>query len=318
MQPSRPRALRPGQPGTPPPKPSPPSRSAAPAAAPSQAEVAATALPLLDAAVFRPDQKATQKAATKGPEAVEKLERRSRQQAVQLVNSVRLLAPAVLAAMLPGGTDLEQAERFARWAALAREKAARCVSHWALETEDVSWVQAAIERLLAEHPAMLDDAFPDTLLANLPSQVPLPPPAWMPLQSAAPLALLQGLAPVQRVQLAFPLGRVSPEEDLLSAARTLAEAGQDAAMELLDPAASTEIRTAVFAATVAEAGKTLAQVWMHAGQAFQSQVQKRSAAEQARWEQAHPEGADLEPVFQAFRESAARLRRLAQLSRPRG
>lgn len=129
--------------------------------------------------------------------------------------------------------------------------------------------------------------------------------------------MLNALGPVSQAQLEFDLSRKNPEADLQTATRVLAEAAQDAVMELADSTSPADVRLTIFSAALQEAGKTMAWFWRSHGKKLKEHTNARSKAEQEIWKRAHPEGEDLEPVFKAFSEHSARLRRLARVARPR-
>jgi len=272
-------------------------------------------VPLVDAGVFEPDATALQKAADKGQ--LEKLEEKTRHQVLNALHSLSLLAPGVLVAMRGARSDDEQVERFHAWAEQVRASAQQWVQSWPVAEEDRAWVAAALERVVATHPGLAKPASMEVLMRLAFEQTPAPPVPGLPLPVAGPLAMTTALAEVSRAQQAFPLGRPSPEADLEAVARVLAEAGQDAVAELVPPTGTQEVRVTVFSTSVELAGKTLAQFWNQAGQEFLARLRERSVTEQQVWEAAHPEGVDLEPLFQKLREHGARLRRLALLARPK-
>lgn len=275
------------------------------------------AAPVIEARVFVPDTVALEKAQARGDKALLKAQQRARERALHAVHVLPLLTPGVLVAMSALGPEEEQPQRFVDWMAQVRERAAAWLERWDVAPEDKPWVLAALERVVAEHPELETPARFDAVMAAALEHAPPPFSPVLPASVAAPLALLQALAPVQRVQAAFGLGRPHVEEDLEMATRLLAEAGQDAVAELVDPVAPEEVRVVVFVGAVVAAGKTLAQLWMSHGHHVQLQARGRTRTEQEAWEQAHPDGEDLRPVFSAFQQHASRLRRLARLARPR-
>lgn len=287
----------------------------APATPPPSAP--AVAVPLLEGELFEPDPVQVAKLEKKSAAAQTRAQAKSRQEAIQSVHMVRLLAPAIARAMCQAETEEDQIQAFVGMADSARAHAQRCVRAWGVDEADEPWVAAALERTFMEHPGLVGQANPLAFIESIPAHLPPPPPSWMPLSVSAPVALLQALGPVARAQAEFSLGRASVEEDLASASRLLAEAGQDAVLELVDPTATSELRTTVFCSVVADAGESLAYLWRAHGRAFEAQEKARTHAQQEVWKRAHPEGGDLEPVFQAFREHAARLRRLARAARPK-
>lgn len=272
-------------------------------------------VPLLDAAPFEPDAQALRKDAEKG--TTEKTEEKTRAQVLHAIHSLALLAPGVVEAMAASASEDDQVERFRAWSLHVRERAAEWAGRWPVDEADLPWVTAALERIVATHPRLLRAEHTDVLMALAFEQCPPPTQAGLPLQVAAPVAMATALAWVGRAQLAFPLGRPDPVNDLEAAARVLAEVGQDAVSELVPPAGSQELRVTVFVAAVEQAGQTLAQFWRQAGQELAAKASQRTKEEQRIWEAANPEGVELEPVFQKFREHGARLRRLALLARPK-
>lgn len=275
-------------------------------------------LPLVDRKLLEPSIATLVKLEARGPQALEKAQQKSREQAIQTIHALRLLAPGVLAAGLGSANGPDQVSRFLEWMAGVQEAARRGAEKWGVEPSDRPWIQGSLERVMAENPSLVGSDKALSLLMGLAEGLAPPPTLpWLPSDAQAPLALLQALAPVQRVQKAFPFGRLQPEKDLEEAARLLVEAGQDAVLEMVDPASSSEVRLTVFVAAVTEAGKTMAQVWMHHGQMAQASAQGRTDSDRALWERAHPEGEAIGPVFKDFQEMMARLRRLARLARPR-
>lgn len=308
--PPRPRKTAPPQPAFGAPRRPPP---AAPKA-PSQPLVEE---PAVDAALFQPDPGHEARQQKKTPATRERAEIKVREQALLAVASMQRLAPLVTRAMAQEQAQEQQVACFARAVSGLREKARDWARRWGASPEDEAWVTAALEAILAAHPSLADLPDLGAFAAALPSHLPPPPARWLPLEVAAPVALMEALAPVASIQAIHGLGRHQPHADLAAAARLLAEAGQDAILELVDAGADTSLRTAVFAAVVAASGQVLAALWQAHAQALQEQRRQRSLSAQALHDQAHPDGEDIQPIFQAFVEHAARLRRLARIARPK-
>ena len=293
--------------------PAPQSKSSAPASDPTPGVTA----PLLDGSFFEPDPAQVAKQEKKSAPVQARAQAKSRQEAIQSVHMIRLLAPLIAQAMTQDASEEDQVKAFVDAAQSARDSALSCVGRWAVAPADEPWVVAALERTFMEYPGLAGLENLPGFVEGIPAHLPAPPPSWMPLSVAAPVALLQALGPVALAQMEFGMGRSTPDEDLASASRLLAEAGQDAVLELVDPAATSELRTAVFCAAVSHAGESLAHFWRAHGAQLELKATERTHAKQDVWNRAHPSGADLEPVFQAFREHAARLRRLARAARPK-
>ncbi len=272
-------------------------------------------VPLIDAAPFEPDASALRKAQAKGQ--TEKLEEKTRAQVLQALHALTLLAPGVLDSMAAYPDETHQIERFQAWSEHVRERAAQWAQRWPVEPADLPWVTAALERVVATNPRLLQASHADLLMDLALQHAPPPPSPGLPLEVAAPLAVMTALAYVERAQAAFPLFRPAPGLDLEAAARVLTEVAQDAVSELVPPTGSQEVRVSVFVAALEQGGQTLALLWRQAGVELNERIRERTAVEQSAWETANPEGIDLEPVFQRFREHGARLRRLALLARPK-
>lgn len=303
-----------------------PSRAVAPPKAPAAKAAPPAAAPVvpppppLDAAPFQPDAATVRKLGAKGGKALAAAQEKSRTQALQALHSLRLLGPgltAVLGAVDGKAPPADQAAAFVGWVGRIQAQARTWAGQWEVPEADRPWVEAALERILAESPSLLDSPLLDKAADWAQALAPPPPTPALPLATAAPLALLQGLAPVLRVQAAFPLGRATPDADLEAVSRLLVEAGTDAIQDLVDPAAAADVRLAVFTAVVADAGKTLAQAWVAFADAHEAQWRRKTAAEQQAWSQAHPEGVALEPLFEQFQDFCARLRRLTRAARVR-
>jgi len=312
--PSRPQRFPSTRPSLPPPGRAAPATEVKVDQTPSPA-AAEVEIPLLEMASFLPDESALQKAVDKG--TLQKTETLTRAQALQALHSMSLLAPGVLDALHSSANEEEQVDRFRVWAERVRQMAVEWAQRWPVATEDLPWVIASLERVVATHPRLTQAKQMDLLMDLAMNTSPPPAVPGPALPVAAPLALATALARVQRAQTACPMGRPRPDEDLEAVARLLAEAGQDAIAELVGPTGSQEVRTTVFCSVVEEAGETLAHMWRLMGQAFAARVRERSVAEQHTWEVANPDGVDLDPLFVRFREHGARLRRLASLARPR-
>lgn len=263
----------------------------------------------------RPSQ-AQAKLDKKTPAARAKAEQKSLDVAIALVSALEHLAPAIAAALSSEPTEEAQVDRLVAWLEQCDRQAEAVAVAWGASPEALDWVRSQVARILSAHPSLARWPGLISLVAALPSHAASPEPVAMDLDIAAPLALLEALAPVQRAQVVLPLGRSHPEKDLERLARVLSDAGRDAVLELLDPMSSSELRQAVFCAVLPEAGKTLAQCWVRYGQQIQAQHQARTDAERKFWVQANPDGAPLEPVIEAFQEHSARLRRLARLAKP--
>lgn len=277
-------------------------------------------VPELDAKTFEPDVSTIKKLNAKGPKALAAAQTRGREQSIQTLHSLRLLAPGVLSVMsqLPDPAPVEeQAAHFTTWATQIRERASQWAERWNVAPEDTPWVSAALERILAENPGLMKATILDEAVSWAATHQPPPSSAFIPLGVGAPLALLQALGPVQRAQAAFPLGRKDLEADLAQAGRLLLEAGTDAINELVEPATPGDVRILVFSSVVADAGKTLAQLWVAYAQDHLAKWRLKTIAEQELWLAAHPQGVTLEPLFQQFQEFGARLRRLTRAARLR-
>ena len=311
----------PGLPGRPPSRPA-PSRSEEVDAPHAEPAVGST-LPLeglLDGKALEMDSATLSKLTSKGGKALEKAQEKAHNNALQVAHALQLMAPGVLAVMTHpgvGSSEAEQAGALVDWFESVRSKAAAWVEAWGLEEEDKPWAQAALERLVAEYPALPEGPVISRLLELARTHTPPPPLPYMPLQAAASLALFEGLAAVQRAQVRHGLGRRSIDEDLESVARLLVESGTDALAELLDPATSGEVRVAIFAAAVTQAGRTLEALWDAYARTQLASWRLKSGPEQELWKKANPEGVPLEPLFQQFQEANARIRRLARAARVR-
>lgn len=299
--------------------PSRPSRRHAPSDAEPSPSDQGSEMPvsLVDATVFEPDPEQVEKLKKKSVNVQAKTEAKTRQEAIQAVHVMHLLAPAICRAMAEGASEDQQVQYFMEQTVQARAAAARMVDAWKVPEDDKDWVAAAMERVFMEHPALLGISDMTGILNALPGQAPPPPSPWLSPPVAAGVAMLNALGSVAQAQMEFNLSRKNPEADLQAATRVLAEAAQDAVMELADPTSTADVRTTIFSAALQEAGKAMAWLWRAHGERLREHANARSKAEQEIWKRAHPEGEDLDPVFRAFSDHSARLRRLARLARPR-
>lgn len=317
--PARPPKL-PGRPVVAPaPSRSPPSAPAAGRRAEAEPPVVLE-LPGVDAKLFEPDGATIKKLTDKDPKSLAKVQAKSREQVIQTVHALRLLSPGVLGVMaseVSAASEPEQAERFASWMAKVREAAREWASAWSVSPDDLPWVTAALERFLAEHPQALEQPALLRVTDWVQAHASPPPAGYLPVSISAPLALLQALGPVQRVQSAYPLGRRHAEADLEAVAGLLVEAATDAVNELVEPAAPGDVRALVFSSVLADSGKTLAQLWVAFAQSNAAKWRLKTKQEQEFWHQANPNGVDLQPLFEQFQDFSARLRRLTRAARLR-
>lgn len=277
-------------------------------------------LPGVDSKIFEPDPATLRKLNAKGPKALEKAQAKSREQVVQIIHALRLLSPGIVGVMtssLNNGSEPDQAQQFAAWVGEIRQQAADWAARWEVAEEDLPWVTASLERFLAEHPGAANTPLLEHVTEWVGAHVPPPPANYIPVSAAAPLALLQALGPVQRVQAAYPLGRREPERDLEMIAQLLVEAATDAVNELVEPAAPNDVRSVVFTSVLVDSGKTMAQLWVSFAQTHLNKWRQKTAAEQELWHKANPHGVGLEPLFEQFQSFSARLRRLTRAARLR-
>lgn len=277
-------------------------------------------LPGVDSKLFEPDPATLRKLNAKGSKALERGQSKSREQVIQTIHALRLLSPGIVTVMTSGqnnGSEGDQSQQFATWVDTLRQQAADCAARWGVAEEDLPWVTAALERFLAEHPGAAEGTVLERALEWVSAHAPPPPSSYVPINAAAPLALLQALGPVQRVQAAYPLGRREPERDMEQIAQLLVEAATDAVNELVEPAAPSDVRSVVFTSVLADSGKTMAQLWVSFAQAHGAKWRLKTAAEQEMWHKANPHGVALEPLFEQFQDFSARLRRLTRAARLR-
>ena len=273
---------------------------------------------LLDSKTLEVDSTTLKKLTAKGGKALEKAQEKARENALQTSHALLLMAPGVVEVMLSksvGSTEADEAGALVEWFSEIHAKAAEWVDAWALEEEDRGWAQAALERVLAEHPLLAKASNIEDILALARTHVPPPPQPYMPVQASTCLALFEGLAAVQRAQAKQGLGRRTVTDDLERITRLLVEAGTDTVNELLDPATSGEVRVAVFSSAVAQAGRTFEVLWLAYAQTNLATWRMKTTPEQELWKKANPEGIALEPLFDQFQEAMARIRRLARAAR---
>lgn len=248
-----------------------------------------------------------------------------RQKAIQTMNAVRLLGPAIRAAVQNGGTDEEQAARFVALLQKANVSAqdfcvrmglnpAEARNRWAMNTLERLFVEAGTPEGIEAGPELIGAA----VAAAQARAVEKDKEGWEDVGNRVSVqaALLKGMVPVWRAQAGFNFFRdASRDADLQAAAQLLIDTAGEALLRLASPMTPPAERRTLIQVLIEEAGAILGGIWEEeAARARHAMAQHKTNL--AAWRKANPSGLPLDQVWKRYREQVGRLVKLATLVRP--
>lgn len=271
--------------------------------------------PLLSLQIFEPDEKEMQKVLKKTAVAQTKIREKNMSSAIQTVHALSLLAPGIVSAMAYGTDEKEQSEVFIRWTEAIRKKSEIWCEQLEVKEEDKQWVIGSLERILAENPNL--NGFSDIgfLKEVLEKVTPPPQREWTSLEVSISLAVLDAMGDIQKAQISYPLRRKDVERDLKDCVQMMLEVAQDGLLELVEKSSSSELRKVVFVHLVQNLGKGLAAIWESYGKNPRYNLKFRNASDEEIWNINHPDGLDLQPIYNDFHSFAMRLLRLSKMAK---
>ena len=243
--------------------------------------------------------------------------------ALRTMNAVRMLAPVLARVAAEGGSDEDQAHRFASAMAQAHALAvdAALVLGFDSAAEGDRWAVNVLERTFAQ--ALSGN------LSNPPGRevvralatsarkgaTDMPPYQDLPEDTALTMARIQAMGPVLRAQLAFDFAR--PRDTTIAEVLTCLDEevvkGVDA---LAEPLAGAAERRTLFSVLAQEGGEFMAEAWQHEAAKAITALRKKSQAERDAWKVANPQGLPIETVLARFRQHMTRLTKLTKQLRP--
>lgn len=276
-----------------------------------------------DATALMPDAQALHQREQQSPSTVGQEIGDARTRAVQAMNAVRLLTPALRASVREGGSDQEQAARFVALMERANTSAQKACARWGLEADHLNnrWAMNSLERVFVEAMAGQPDPGPgealvDALVTAADARQ-CRREEWAELSDAATVqaALLKGMVPVWRAHRQFDF--LAPGETLLQeCAQKLLDAAASGVVQLVSPLTPASERRTLFQIFVEEGGEVLSDVWSAQAAIAKRAMAGKSAQAILAWRQANPQGLPMDPVWRAFQQQMARLIKLSGSSRP--
>lgn len=302
---------------------------------PSASEAQATSLPqpqattddlVYDSSVLHRDEDQAAAIERRQPSNFSRAENEARVKAVRSINAIRLLSPALRAALDAGPEEEAQVNRFTQLMDQANQSAAEAVVTLGLTPDKPRdrWAMNVLERVFVEALAGPPTHTPSPGLARLVSvageaRAVVNPDAdkpSLPLSPAIRLSLIKALMPVWRAQTEFDFFRQDQSADLHEAASRLLDQTLLAVKTLVDPLTADDERLSVFRAVLEESGTMLAHAWHTETVKARRVLEGRSAADLKRWRASNPSGFPLEKVWLEFETQMGRLVRLSGLARP--
>lgn len=278
------------------------------------------------ASALRQDGKARSKLAQQDPGALAQHEQLARTHALRTLNGLRMIAPALREAVSGAANQEEQSARFVELIRTAHAFAVRGCQYLDLDPalDKNRWAVAMLERL---YTTTFADRAPEASIAESLYKLAIEAAAERGEDRVVPpvvedttlvrQALVRGMGPVVREQVAFPFFRPDAAADIDWAAQLLMDACEQVMAEHVLPLTGDSERQTMLASLLEEGGLLLAQAWRLEAELAKASVRSRSKEQMTRFLQANPSGLPLDRVAQAFRQQMARMSRLMKVPRPR-
>lgn len=255
------------------------------------------------------------------PLAIPQIEADARQRAIQIMNVIRLLSPAISVAMNEEKEDLAQAQLFNNIMNYSHQMA--LITGRLLGADDKNkfdkWIFNYLERVYSESVCSGKSLRKEInielvkCIIKKADENKTYKEKFIPLPSDVSLnmALLKAMTPVIVEQEKFSFFR-DKEKDKDVLVDMIYENCGEMVNDILDPLAKKEERITLFQILSEEAGKILANAWSIEAIKVQNDLSYKTEPEMEALHAAHPDGISLEKVIQRYK---SQFRRLCSLSK---
>lgn len=256
----------------------------------------------------------------------QRAENDARVQSLRVMNAARMLGPVLNQVVSEGGSDEDQAQRFASLITRANKMAvdAALLLGFTPTSDRDKWAVNVLERTFSEALATpASAAATDSGRAVVRAVVDaakaraLDVPEYEDINedAAITIARIQSLGPVLRAQSKFDFAR--PRETTITEVATCMDEEVVKLMTILvPPATGAPERRTVYTVLSQEAGRFMEEAWLHEAAKAIAALRKRTVQEREAWKAANPQGLPIETVLARFRAQMARMGKLVKQLRP--
>lgn len=270
---------------------------------------------------IKQDSKELSKFDEQDPNAIPMVEMDARQRAIQIMNVIRLLSPAIKVAMNEEKGELEQAQLFNMIMNYSHNLALTTGRLLGADEKNKydKWIFNYLERIYSENitsghavkqeinielvKSIIKKA--DENKTYKESFIVLPP------EISLNMALIKAMSPVIIEQEKFDFFR-DKEKDKEVLIDLIYESCVSIITELLDPLAKEQERITLFQILSEESGKMLANAWEIESKNIQKELDGKTLPEMDALHAANPEGLSLEKIISRYKSQFRRLTSLSQ------